>query len=88
MLDRGLIPNPCVSDVEKERFSNCDLEKHTGRELWAEKLLVELELANRIYEGAERRVIWVGDSVVTDIGWLEERVRRINAEMRRRRNAA
>lgn len=85
---RLIIPNPCNSDLECRRFLHRDIASMTLKQLWSERYLIEAELARRIYQEEHRRVIWVLDSLETDMGWLEDRLRQLRAEERRRRHAA
>jgi len=81
-----VIPDPCVSDVEADRFVHRDIPRLSDRQLWAEKHLIDLELAHVIAYGKPRLIFCVNE-LVNDQQWLEERSRRLQTELRRRREA-
>ena len=82
-----LIPDPCRSDIETRRFFHQDLEEITPKQLWAERDVIESELASRITYDVRPRVIWAAGDLVYDSDWLEERARRLRAEERRRKRS-
>ena len=85
--DHTTIPDPATSDIEAARFAHRDIASLGDREVWAEIRVVEIELARRITRRARPRLVWI-DPWTTDIGWLEERLRQLRAEQRRRSHAA
>lgn len=82
-----LIPNPCSTDEDCERYRHKDLGKLTSQELWAEETLVRSELARQIYFRINRpygAYFQVDDGICYERDWLAERQRRLATELRRR----
>ena len=80
----SIIPNPFASDREAQRFEHLDLASLSERQIWAEKQIVDLQLARLIAYGRPRLIFCV-DDFVHDQEWLEERSRRLQTELRRRK---
>ena len=85
----ALIPDPFSSDCDAQRFEHRDLASRTPQELWAEKEIINLRLARLIASGDRPRLIFcINGAAVSDQAWLEERSRRLQVELRRRKRAA
>ena len=64
------------------RFRHADLETLDEGQLWAERQIVEQELARLIFRGCRARFV---DSEQTDQDWLAARAGRLHDELARRR---
>ena len=81
------IPDPIASDESFAMFCHRDIPQLDARQIWAERLQVEHELARRIAAHLRPRIVFVDphDGPIDDLDWLSERVRRLRTEERRRR---
>jgi hypothetical protein len=77
-----IIPNPADTEAQAARWRHRDLETGSldARRLWAERTLVEDELARRLCR-RQPRIVWVepDGTLVSDIDWLEQRARHLRA---------
>lgn len=78
---RPLIPDVC-SDVEHERLFHDDIDTLTSEMLRAEQVLLTLAWAEAVF--AKRKPREVPLTEMSDRQWLEERLRRLKAEEKRR----
>lgn len=78
-MRRSILPRAlgCLLDREFERLHHLDLAGMTAREIWAETIVAERELACRIASGERDLVVgWDGDRPVSAEDWLRERLHR------------
>ena len=64
------------------RFRHADLGELSERQLWAERVLVEAELARLIFTESRPRFL---DPEQTDLDWLAARSGRLREELAKRR---
>ena len=82
---RPILPvDHLIHEADACRFRHADLAALEDRELWAERVLVDQELARLIYEHARPR--WF-DHEQSDQGWLAARSGRLRDELAKRRAA-
>jgi hypothetical protein len=78
-----VIPNPCASEQQHRRWYHHDLEGDAldPRQLWAERHVVEHDLARRLWHRRRPRIVFVESDgrPVDDAEWLEQRARRLRA---------
>ena len=81
---RNVVPvDRFLHEDDARRFQHADLGELEERELWAERTLVEHELARLIFTRARPRFL---DSELTDQDWLVARSGRLRDELARRRD--
>jgi hypothetical protein len=87
----GIIPNPLDTLEQAARWHHRDLEQGAleVRRLWAERQLIEHELARRLYCHRRPQIVYVraDGAPVSDVDWLEERARRLRAAEERQHGA-
>jgi hypothetical protein len=79
-----LIADPFRSLEESERFHLRDVAQLPSMRLWAERKMIEADLARRIAQQVRPRIILAWPSIVTDEEWLTARLRALYAEQTRR----
>jgi hypothetical protein len=86
-----LIPNPILGEDDARRWRHqdlCDAGRLSLRAIWAERKLIEHELARRLLRRRSRIVhVEIDGSLITDCAWLEARARHLRAFERRHRGA-
>jgi hypothetical protein len=80
-----LVPNPCVSWEQHQRFTHRDLAELSGPHLWAEQTTLTAALASRLTRRARPRIVSAWPVIVTDTEWMRVRLHLLHAERQRRR---
>ena len=75
-------PSHLLNEADATRFRHADIGGLSKTELWAERVLVEHELARLIFQRVRPLFL---DDTQTDQGWLAARSCRLRDELARRR---
>lgn len=74
---RNLIPDPCRSYEEAERFRHADIGSLTRTEAYAEEVLLTAELAEQIFQRFPD--VGISGGEITAREWIEQRLRHLKA---------
>jgi len=81
---RNVVPvDRCLHEDDNRRFRHADLGELSESQLWAERVIVDNELARLIFNRVRPRFL---DSQQTDQSWLAARSGRLKDEITRRRD--
>jgi hypothetical protein len=81
----NLLPNPFDSEASAARFCHRDVADMPSIRLWGESIMLEHELAARLWLRERPRVLVGWPDIIDDQQWLTARIRAIRGELRRRR---
>ena len=86
---KSIIPDPCASEEDFNRFWNYDLARRDDAEvLHAELLLLRHEEARTLFNRADH-LIWCGDRIhLSALGWLRGRQSAIQRHLPRMQRRA
>jgi hypothetical protein len=81
----GLLPNPLDTEDQFRRFHHLDIPELPAERVWAEKTLLTVYMAERIYTKARPQMLSIerGEQV-TDLEWCSDRLNRLKSRGGRR----
>lgn len=85
---RPLIPDPFNSEEQARRFQHADLGDLSSRELWSERVMLEVALAARVAQRVRPSILVAWPDVVDDRTWLVARIHALIREQQRRSQRA
>lgn len=81
-----LIPDWVDSEQAYRRFHHADVSDLSADALWSERTLITYALAEMVYRRRPGRILCAhGARVLSESDWLQERLSRLDDEVRRRR---